>query len=95
MAKVPHTTHREELVALRRIEGQVRGLQRMIEEKKYCVDIVTQLHAVINALYRVAEKIFGRHLQHCVTDAFSGHSEREKTEKIDEIMEVMKKLHKL
>lgn len=95
MAKVPHTTHREELVALRRIEGQVRGLQRMIEEKKYCVDIIIQLHAAINALYRVAEKIFGRHLEHCVTDAFLGKSERQKREKIEEILDVVKRLRKL
>ncbi len=95
MAKVPHTTHEKELIALRRIEGQVRGVQKMIEEKKYCVDIVIQLHAAINALYRVAEKIFARHLEHCVTDAFRGKSEKDKREKIAEIMDVVKRLHKL
>jgi CsoR family transcriptional regulator, copper-sensing transcriptional repressor len=95
MAKVPHTTHEKELISLRRIEGQVRGVQKMIDEKKYCVDIIIQLHAVINALYRVAEKIFARHLEHCVTDAFHGRSDREKREKIDEIMDVVKRLHKL
>ena len=95
MTKPAHTTHEKELAALRRIEGQVRGLQKMIEEKRYCIEIVTQVHAAVNALYRVAEKIFGRHLEHCVTDAFSGRSDREKTEKIEEIMEMVKKLHRL
>lgn len=95
MAKIVHTTHEEELAALRRIEGQVRGLQKMIEERRYCIEIVTQVHAAVNALYRVAEKIFGRHLEHCVTDAFSGRSDREKAEKIEEIMEMVKKLHRL
>ena len=95
MAKVPHTTHEKELLSLRRIEGQVRGVQKMIDEKKYCVDIIIQLHAVINALYRVAEKIFARHLKHCVTDAFRGKSENDKLEKIDEIMDMVKRLHKL
>ncbi len=93
--KTPHTCHREELAALRRIEGQIRGLQKMIEEERYCIEIVNQVHAAINALYRVAEKIFARHLNHCVTDAFSGRSEREKAEKIAEIIDVVEKLHKL
>ncbi len=95
MTPISHTTHEKELISLRRIEGQLRGIQKMIEEKKYCTDIITQLHAAINALYRVAESIFARHLEHCVTDAFQGSSEREKREKIEEIMEVVKRLHKL
>lgn len=95
VAKIPHTTHEKELAALRRIEGQVRGLQKMIEEKRYCIEIVIQIHAAINALHRVAEKIFARHLQHCVTDAFSGRSDRKKAEKIEEIIEVVRNLHKL
>jgi len=95
MAKVQHSTHEKELISLRRIEGQIRGLQKMVDEKKYCIDIIIQIHAAINALYRVAERIFGRHLEHCVTDAFMGKSEREKRDKIEEIMEVVKRLHKL
>lgn len=95
MAKVPHATHEKELISLRRIEGQVRGVQKMIEEEKYCVDIVIQLHATINALYRVAEKIFARHLEHCVTAAFMGRSDREKRRKIEEIMDLVKRLHKI
>ncbi len=95
MSKVAHTTHEQELAALRKIEGQVRGLQRMIEEGRYCIEIVNQVHAAVNALYRVAEKIFARHLQHCVTDAFAGRSRREREEKIGEIVEMVRKLHKL
>ena len=89
------TTHKEHLAALRRIEGQVKGIQRMVEDEKYCIDIVIQIHAAINALYRVAEKIFARHIEHCVVDAFKGKSEREKIQKIDEVMEIIKRLHKL
>ena len=95
MAPIPHTTHGKELVALRRIEGQVRGLQKMIGEKKYCVDIIIQVHAAINALHRVADKIFGRHLEHCVTDALHGKSDLEKREKIEEIVDLVKRIHKL
>ncbi len=95
MTRIPHISHEEELVPLRRIEGQLRGLQKMIGEKQYCIDIITQIHAAINALYRVAEKIFARHLEHCVTDAFRGKSDKEKREKIEEIMEMVKRLHKI
>lgn len=92
---VHKTTHAENLIALRRIEGQVKGIQRMIEGKKYCVDIVNQVHASANALRRVAEKILAKHMEHCVVDALKGKSETEKLKKIDEIMGIMKRLRKL
>lgn len=89
------TTHEENLVALRRIEGQIKGIQKMIEEGKYCIDILTQIHASIHALYRVAEKIFIKHIENCVVEAFQGKSEKEKLQKIDEILKVLTKMHKL
>jgi len=93
---MPHkTTHTANLIALRRIEGQIKGIQRMIEEKKYCIDIVNQVHASVNALRRVAEKILAKHMEHCVVDAIKGKSEQQKKEKIDEIMEVIRRLQKL
>jgi CsoR family transcriptional regulator, copper-sensing transcriptional repressor len=54
---------------LRRIEGQVRGLQRMIEEDKYCIDILTQVSAATKALQSVALGLLEEHLSHCVSDA--------------------------
>jgi DNA-binding FrmR family transcriptional regulator len=57
------------LKRLRRIEGQVRGLQRMIDEDKYCIDILTQVSAVTNALQSVAIGLLEEHLSHCVTEA--------------------------
>ena len=60
------TTHDEQLHALKRIEGQVKGIQRMIEEKRYCVDIITQLHSIIGALYRVEDNIFRKHIDRTV-----------------------------
>ena len=54
---------------LRRIEGQARGLQRMVEEEKYCIDIVTQISAITKALQAVALGLLEEHLQHCITDA--------------------------
>ncbi len=89
------TTHRESLVALRRIEGQIKGIQKMIDERKYCIDIATQVYASIGALRRVSEKILTKHMEHCVVDAFRGKSEREKQQKIDEVIGVIKKMIKL
>lgn len=88
------TSHKKNLNALKRINGQVEGIQRMIEDERYCVDIIIQVHAAIHALYRVGDKIFAKHLEHCVKDVFTGKSKREISEKIDEIMKVMKNMHK-
>ena len=60
------------LSRLRRIEGQVRGLQRMVEEDKYCIDILTQVSAVTGALQSVALGLIEDHLGHCVTEAVAG-----------------------
>jgi DNA-binding FrmR family transcriptional regulator len=57
------------LMRLRRVEGQVRGLQRMIEEDKYCIDILTQVSAATKALQSVALGLLEQHLSHCVTEA--------------------------
>jgi len=54
---------------LRRIEGQARGLQRMVDEDKYCIDILTQVSAMTSALQSVALGLLDDHLQHCVVDA--------------------------
>ena len=59
------------LARLRRIEGQVRGLQRMVESDKYCIDILTQVAAVTRALQSVALGLLDEHLNHCVTDAIT------------------------
>src|SRR5690606_18012045 len=56
---------------LRRIEGQVRGLQRLIEEDTYCIDVLTQISAVTSALQSVAVGLLDEHLHHCVSDALS------------------------
>jgi DNA-binding FrmR family transcriptional regulator len=89
------TAHSENLIALRRIEGQIKGVQKMIEERKYCVDIVIQIQAAINALYRVAEKIFIKHIEHCVVDALKGKSEKEKMDKLNEVMAIIKRFRRL
>ena len=81
--------HEDNLVALRRIEGQVRGVQRMVEDRKYCIDILNQIYAVKGALSKVEESILERHFQHCVTEAVKGSSEKEKQHKLDEILKLI------
>lgn len=73
---------------LRRIEGQVRGLQRMIDEEKYCVDILNQINAVQGGLKNVGLKILDKHVHGCVQRAVK---KEEGDEVIDELMEVLSK----
>ena len=68
---------------LRRIEGQVRGLQRMIEDDKYCIDVLTQISAANRALQSVAMNLLDEHLHHCVADAVSSGG-ADATAKLDE-----------
>lgn len=82
-------SHNDNLVALRRIEGQIRGVQKMIENHKYCIDILNQIYAIKGALGRVEEKILQKHFQHCVTDAIKGTSGKEKQQKLDEILKLI------
>ena len=82
-------SHKDNIVALRRIEGQVRGVQKMIEDGKYCIDILNQINAVKGALGRVEEKILKKHFKHCVTDAIKGTSGKEKQQKLDEILKLI------
>jgi DNA-binding FrmR family transcriptional regulator len=83
-------SHQNSLVALKRIEGQVRGVQGMIEDRKYCIDILNQIHAIKGALSRVEEKILEKHFQNCVTGAVRGSSEKEKQQKLDEVIKLIR-----
>jgi CsoR family transcriptional regulator, copper-sensing transcriptional repressor len=76
---------------LRRIEGQVRGIQRMIEEERYCIDILTQLQAVRAALRKVEDEVLKDHVEHCVHNAIRGGSPTEQIEKVDELFRVLEK----
>jgi DNA-binding FrmR family transcriptional regulator len=74
---------------LSRIEGQVRGLSKMVEEERYCIDIVTQISAVRAALRRVEEEVLRDHVAHCVEHAISSGSKADQREKIAELMAVI------
>jgi CsoR family transcriptional regulator, copper-sensing transcriptional repressor len=74
---------------LTRIEGQVRGLSRMVEEDRYCIDIVTQISAVRAALRRVEEEILRDHVGHCVEHAIASGNKAEQRRKVEELMAVI------
>ncbi len=75
---------------LRRIEGQVPGIQRMVDEDRYCADIMTQISAVQEALRSVSRELMRNHLKHCATTAIRG-GEREAEAMYDELVELMYK----
>jgi CsoR family transcriptional regulator, copper-sensing transcriptional repressor len=80
---------------LRRIEGQVRGLQRMVDEDAYCIDILTQVAAVQTALEQVAVNVLDGHVRHCVADAVAGTDEGEADAKLDELMAAVRRFAKV
>ncbi|MFP4081493.1 MAG: metal-sensitive transcriptional regulator [Candidatus Aminicenantes bacterium] len=94
MNRAEPTTHFEEIVRLKRIEGQIRGIQKMIEQKRYCIDILTQISSVLGAIRSVEESILERHLKGCVHQSFAKGSKADRAEKIDEVIEVLKKFRK-
>ncbi|MCF8478510.1 MAG: metal-sensitive transcriptional regulator [Pseudolabrys sp.] len=77
------------LKRLKRIEGQVRGLARMVEEDRYCIDVVTQIAAVRAALRKVEEEILRDHVAHCVEHAIKSGDKADQRQKIAELMDVM------
>ncbi len=84
-----HARHTGELARLRRIEGQVRGLVRMVEDQRYCVEILTQLRAVRAALRRVEDSVLREHVEHCVAQAIRSGSAAEQRGKVDELVSVL------
>jgi CsoR family transcriptional regulator, copper-sensing transcriptional repressor len=77
------------LKRLSRIEGQVRGVSRMVGENRYCIDVVTQLSAVRAALRRVEQEILRDHVGHCVKHAMQSNDLADQERKIEELMEVL------
>lgn len=82
------TTKAKTLGRLRRIEGQVQGLQRMIADEAYCVDILLQISAVQGALEQVQKLLLGRHVESCVADALRSGTKADRQRKIDELLDV-------
>ena len=86
----PASPNDDALKRLRRIQGQVTGLIKMVEEERYCIDIITQVSAVRAALNGVGISLLGRHLDHCVTDAIREGEERG-AQVVDELLTTLKR----
>ena len=82
-------TKRTVATGLKRIEGQVRGVLRMIEQDRYCVDVLTQINAVRAALHKVEEQILRDHVSHCVAGAFASGDPVEQRHKVEELVETI------
>jgi CsoR family transcriptional regulator, copper-sensing transcriptional repressor len=89
MSSMQDDNKRSVLRRLGRIEGQVRGVARMVEEDRYCIDVITQLSAVRAALRRVEEELLRDHVSHCVEHAISSGDKADQRQKISEIIDVL------
>ena len=83
--------HDNQLPGLNRIEGQIKGIKRMIANRRYCVDILTQLKAVKAAVHKVEQEILKTHMQHCLIHAVESENEQDIQTKIDELMQLLSK----
>ena len=79
------------LKRLSRIEGQIRGVARMVEEDRYCIDVLTQIAAVRAALARVEDEVLQSHVSHCVEHAIQSGDRDEQRRKVAELMDVLKR----
>ena len=82
-------TKKSSLARLRRIEGQVRGVARMVEEDRYCIDVLTQMRAVQAALGKVEQEILREHMKHCVAHALHSGTDTDRKRMIEEVIQVL------
>jgi DNA-binding FrmR family transcriptional regulator len=87
-----HGYDKEALIKrLRRIEGQVRGLEKMVEDDRYCIDVLTQVSAVSKALESLAFEVLDDHVRHCVAGAIASGDKREAAEKSQELLDAVQR----
>lgn len=84
-------TSSKALKALNRVEGQVRGVGKMIEQDRYCIEIVTQIEAARAALARIESDLLRQHLGHCVHNAMNSDDEKERARVIEELVAVFRR----
>ena len=90
MSKKKGTSHQDQLTRLNRIAGQVRGIASMIEDQRYCIDILTQLKAIKRAVSAVESNIIEEHVNHCVHKAIDSRNRKEADEMMEEIKSLLK-----
>ncbi len=86
-----HSSHHKHLPHLNRVSGQIEGIKKMIEEGRYCPEILTQLRAIRSAIKSVELHILDSHLYSCVSQAYLSNNQNEQRKKIDEIRELIKR----
>jgi DNA-binding FrmR family transcriptional regulator len=92
MTEPGYAKHKDALVnRLHRIEGQVRGIERMIEDDRYCIDVLTQISAVKTALDAVGQRLLDDHVRHCVAGALASGDEAAATAKTEELLEAVQR----
>jgi DNA-binding FrmR family transcriptional regulator len=88
----PYVKDKDALITrLHRIEGQVRGIEKMVADERYCIDILTQIGAVSTALETVAQKLLEEHANHCVAGALASGSREEAEEKTRELLQAVQR----
>ena len=87
-----HPSYENQLVRLKKVEGQIRGVQTMIDERRYCMDILSQIRAVTGAMRKIESGILASHLLHCVNDAITSNNLKEAAVKIKEIKRLFEKM---
>ena len=84
--------HENQLARLNKIDGQIKGIRRMIEDRRYCIDIISQIKAVMGALEQVQLGVLEKHVHHCVADAVKSKDSAQLEEKIDEMMKALARI---
>lgn len=87
----PHPDHQQNLKLLNRLIGQLEGVRRMVEDRRYCADILVQTRASAAALKKIELQILKRHLDHCVAEAFEAKAPAKSAAKIEELVQIMKR----
>ena len=85
-----HPDHCRQLPKLNRVEGQIAGIKKMIEERRYCPDIIQQVRATRKALFSIEAALLEAHLENCVSEAVEGRNVNERKEKLGEVMAIFK-----
>ncbi|MBN1697001.1 MAG: metal-sensitive transcriptional regulator [Spirochaetales bacterium] len=84
----------EVITRLRKIEGQIRGIVKMIENERYCIDILSQTRAVVSAMRKVEDMVMYQHLHTCVAESMKSGSKEDRNRKIDEVMQMFSQFKK-
>lgn len=84
-----HPSHQDQITRLNKVEGQIKGIKRMVEGRRYCIDILSQIKAAKSALEQVEMKIMENHIQHCLKEAAESQDPVIIKDKIEEVMKIV------